>query len=57
MLFSHTQSIASDDDSCCTRCAKKPMALARVIPGAGPYPELRTFQCLGCGHIETIEAE
>jgi hypothetical protein len=33
------------------------MVLARVFPRFGPNPELRTFQCVDCGHVVTIEIE
>ena len=29
------------------------MALVRVLPRTGPYPELRTFRCTPCGEVET----
>jgi hypothetical protein len=29
------------------------MALARVLPKLGPYPELRTFRCETCGEVDT----
>ena len=29
------------------------MALARVLPKLGPYPELRTFRCEACGEVDT----
>jgi hypothetical protein len=33
------------------------MALARVFPRFGSYPELRSFQCLDCGHVITVEED
>jgi len=32
------------------------MTLARRLPKFGPHPELLTFRCDGCGHVETREA-
>jgi hypothetical protein len=37
-------------------CEGKPMKIAFVSPKAGPLPELWTFRCEQCGHVETIEA-
>jgi len=39
------------------RCTAKPMKIAFVSPKAGPLPELWTFRCELCGHVETIEAK
>jgi hypothetical protein len=33
------------------------MVLTRVFPKFNAYPELRTFQCVDCGHVATIEIE
>jgi hypothetical protein len=33
------------------------MRLVGTVPGAGPFPELLTFRCQRCGHVETIEQE
>jgi hypothetical protein len=30
------------------------MALARIVPKLGPYPELRSFKCRDCGEVETL---
>src|SRR3982074_1539247 len=38
----------------CPRCSQ-PMRLIRVTPKIGPLPELFTFKCLSCGHIDTME--
>jgi hypothetical protein len=40
----------------CPKCSGE-MVLARITPGLGGYPELRTFQCLDCGHVMTNEVE
>ena len=39
------------------RCNDKPMKITGVSPKAGPLPELWTFRCELCGHVETIEAK
>jgi hypothetical protein len=31
------------------------MKLKRVIPAAHIFPELKTFQCMGCGLLRTVE--
>ena len=33
------------------------MMLARITPKLGALPMLRTFQCLDCQEVETIEIE
>jgi hypothetical protein len=33
------------------------MVLTRILPKFGVYPELRTFQCVDCGHVVTTEVE
>jgi hypothetical protein len=33
------------------------MALRGTIPPAHIFPELRTYQCSGCGHLRTVEDE
>jgi uncharacterized Zn finger protein len=38
----------------CPRCSQ-PMRLIRVTPKIGPVPELFTFKCVSCGHIDTME--
>jgi hypothetical protein len=38
----------------CTVCADL-MKLKRVIPAAHIFPELKTFQCIGCGNLRTVE--
>jgi hypothetical protein len=40
----------------CSVCFE-PMKLQSVIPKAHFFPELRTFQCLGCGNRRTVEDE
>lgn len=40
----------------CPICAGA-MQLRSVIPPAHIFPELRTFQCQGCGHLRTVEDE
>jgi hypothetical protein len=41
------------------RCRRdeQPMTLVKTIPGIGAYPELRTYRCAQCGHVETIEVK
>jgi hypothetical protein len=38
----------------CAICLDK-MQLKKVIPAAHIFPELRTFQCVGCGNLRTVE--
>jgi len=33
------------------------MKLRTVIPAAHIFPELKTFQCVGCGNRRTVEDE
>jgi hypothetical protein len=33
------------------------MKLGTVIPAAHIFPELKTFQCVGCGNRRTVEDE
>ena len=33
------------------------MTLRGTIPPAHIFPELRTYQCSGCGHLRTVEDE
>jgi hypothetical protein len=33
------------------------MNLKKVIPRAHVFPELRTYQCAGCGNLRTVEDE
>jgi hypothetical protein len=40
----------------CAICAG-PMRLKAIIPGAHIFPELKTFQCGGCGNLRTVEHE
>ena len=40
----------------CPRCGK-PMQLARVVPRAFGYPELRSFECRACREAVTLEVE
>ena len=44
----------SDGSRPCERCGTQ-MKLVRTTPKAGPYPELATFACDNCKHVETIE--
>ena len=37
-------------------CSDQTMKLVRTVPGVGSFPELRTFRCERCGHVETVEA-
>jgi hypothetical protein len=37
-------------------CHGSPMQLIRTVPRLASHPELKTFRCPACGHIETIEA-
>jgi len=40
----------------CARCNGGAMKLVRSNPGIASLPELRTYRCAQCGHVETIEA-
>jgi hypothetical protein len=40
----------------CEICAAT-MTLKTVIPAAHIFPELKTFQCVGCGLLRTVENE
>jgi hypothetical protein len=33
------------------------MKLVKSIPRIGSHPELRTYRCAQCGHVETIEVK
>jgi hypothetical protein len=45
-------------DHICLSCGK-PMRLSRTIPSIGELPELRTYDCTGCGVVftENVAAE
>ena len=49
----------AEDDAKTIQCnvCGTAMRLAKVTPGLGGLPELRTFQCNACGHVDTIERE
>lgn len=36
-------------------CAGNDFVLVGTAPAVGPLPELQTFRCRICGHVETIE--
>lgn len=38
----------------CVICTEA-MKLKSVIPRAHTFPELRTYQCVGCGNLRTVE--
>jgi uncharacterized Zn finger protein len=38
-------------------CSSQAMKLVRAIPKIGTFPELRTYRCERCGHVETVEAK
>ena len=38
----------------CERCGEA-MSLAGRVPKVGPHPELVTFRCDDCGHVQTLE--
>jgi hypothetical protein len=38
-------------------CNGQPMNLVRSYPGIGALPELHTFRCERCGHVETVEVK
>jgi hypothetical protein len=40
--------------SCCTICGGR-RQLVRITPKAGPMPELRTFECIDCSEVSTVE--
>jgi len=37
-------------------CTGEDLELAGTAPALGPFPELRTYRCRRCGHVETVEA-
>lgn len=39
----------------CPAC-ESPMQLSRVTPAVAGHPELRSFECAGCGEVLTTEA-
>lgn len=48
----HMEDQESTNTVLCPSCGGR-MALVRVLPRTGPYPELRTFRCTPCGEVET----
>jgi hypothetical protein len=48
--------IDADDERTCTVCGEL-MMLVRVIPKLGGLLTLRTYQCLDCRQVETIEGD
>jgi uncharacterized Zn finger protein len=38
----------------CPRC-RASMRRVRVVPQLGAHPELLTFRCGSCDHVETVE--
>lgn len=38
----------------CSRCGSA-MQLTASLPKLGPHPELRTYRCPRCSHVDTIE--
>jgi hypothetical protein len=40
----------------CPRC-RAPMRRVRAVPQLGPHPELLTFRCGNCEHVETVERD
>jgi hypothetical protein len=43
------------DDRVCPLCGGA-MKLDRIIPKLGGLPTLRTYQCLDCKEVETVES-
>lgn len=37
-------------------CAGEAFELVGTAPKVGPFPELHTWRCRVCGHVETLEA-
>jgi len=37
-------------------CHGAPMVLIKTTPRVGSFPELRTYRCAKCGHVETLES-
>jgi hypothetical protein len=35
----------------------QPMKLIKTVPRIASFPELRTFRCQKCGHVETVEVK
>jgi hypothetical protein len=40
----------------CVACGGR-MKLVRIAPKAGPWQELRTFQCVDCDNVLTVKVE
>ena len=38
-------------------CSGRALELVASTPRVGPYPELKTFRCTGCGAIVTVESD
>jgi hypothetical protein len=55
-LVSAMSSAEKLESRSCPRCLGA-MVLMRIIPKHVAYPELRTFQCLDCGHVMTLEVD
>jgi hypothetical protein len=36
-------------------CEHADVVLVGTAPRVGPLPELRTYRCRRCGHVETVE--
>lgn len=37
-------------------CDGEGLQLVRSVPRVGAMPELNTYRCEACGHVETVEA-
>ena len=44
------------DTPCCPRC-QGPMKLARIFPKSYGLPELRSYRCIVCEDVITLEHE
>ena len=44
------------DTACCPRC-QGPMKLARIFPKSYHLPELRSYRCIVCEDVVTLEHE
>jgi hypothetical protein len=48
---------ASETTSPPCPCGGSALDLVSKTPRVGPYPELKTFRCVRCGEIITIECD
>ena len=52
-----TDEPSPDATSPACQCDGRALELVASTPRVGPYPELKTFRCTGCGAVVTIESD